>query len=129
MPAGAPRLRLWAPVAVWMAVIFVASSRPVPAAVSQVPDWISHPAAYAVLAVLACRALAGGLHAAVAPRVAAQAAALAFLYGVTDELHQSYVPGRFAEAADLAKNLAGAALGAGACAIPRGDGAPRRKAA
>jgi len=129
VPPAASRLRLWAPVAVWMAVIFIASSRSVPAAVSRVPDWIPHAIEYAVLAVLSCRAMAGGLHAPVAPSVAAGAMAFAFLYGVTDELHQSFVPGRFAEAADLVKNLAGAALAAFACAIPRGDGAPRRKAA
>ena len=129
MAAGASRLRSWAPVVAWMAVIFIASSRPVPAAVSGVPDWIPHTVEYAVLAVLACRAMAGGLHAPVRPAVAAGAAAFAFLYGVTDEIHQSFVPGRFAEAADLVKDLAGAALGAGACALPRGDGAPRRKAA
>ena len=129
MAPAASRLRLWAPVAVWMAVIFVASSRPVPAAVSRVPDWIPHTVEYAVLAVLACRAMAGGLHAPVGPAVAAGAMAFAFLYGVSDEFHQSFVPGRAVEAADLVKDLAGAALGAGACALPRGDGAPRRKAA
>jgi len=127
--AGASRLRSWAPVVAWMAVIFAASSRPVPAAVSGVPDWIPHAIEYAVLAVLACRAMAGGLHAPVSPAVAAGAVALAFLYGVSDEIHQSFVPGRFAEAADLVKDLAGAVLGAGACALPRGHGAPRRKAA
>ena len=123
------RLALWAPVAAWMAVIFVASSRPVPASVSRIPDWISHPIAYAILAVLLARALAGGLGAAVPVATAAGAVALAFAYGVTDEWHQSFVPGRFAEAADLIKNLAGAVLGAGACALPRGGTAPRRKAA
>jgi VanZ family protein len=127
--AGASRLRLWAPVAVWMAVIFLASSRPVPAAASGVPDWIPHTVEYAVLAVLACRAMAGGLHAPVGPAVAAGAVALAFLYGVSDEIHQSFVPGRSPEAADLVKDLAGAVLGAGACALPRRDGARRREAA
>lgn len=129
MAPAASRLRLWAPVVVWMALIFLASSRPVPAAVSRVPDWIPHTVEYAVLAILACRAMAGGLQAPVAPAVAAGAVAFAGLYGVSDELHQSFVPGRTAEAADLVKDLAGAVLGAFACAIPRRDGATRRKAA
>lgn len=121
--------RLWGPVAAWMAVIFAASSRPVPVPVAQVPDWMSHAAAYAVLAVLACRALAGGLRRPVPARAAALAVVLSFLYGVTDEAHQSFVPGRFPEAADLLKNLAGAAAGALACAVPRPRGEQRRKAA
>ena len=126
---AAPRLRLWAPVAAWMAVIFIASSRAVPAPVSQVPDWISHPVAYAVLAVLLCRALTGGLGEPVAFGAAATAVIATFLYGVTDELHQSFVPGRFADPTDLFKNLAGAILGAGACALAGGTTAQRRKAA
>jgi VanZ family protein len=36
--------------------------------------------------------------------------ALATAYGVTDEYHQSFVPGRQAEAADVLKDLGGAAL-------------------
>ena len=40
------------------------------------------------------------------------AVVLATGYGVADEIHQSYVPGRDASAADAAKDLAGAALAA-----------------
>ena len=36
---------------------------------------------------------------------------LAVGYGVTDEFHQSFVPGRFASAGDLLADLAGALLG------------------
>jgi VanZ family protein len=111
-----------------MAVIFLASSRAVPAPVSQVPDWVSHAIAYAVLALLVARALAGGLGEPVPLAMAARAVAAAFLYGVTDEVHQSFVPGRHADPADLVKNLCGAVLGAGACAAAGASDA-RRKAA
>ena len=119
---GAPpsRFVLWAPVAAWMAVLFFLSSRPLPAAAAGVPDWATHAAGYALLAVLCARALAGGLARPVSPRHAAAAVAISFAYGMTDEFHQSFVPGRVAEASDLVKDLAGAAAGAFACALPRG---------
>jgi glycopeptide antibiotics resistance protein len=39
------------------------------------------------------------------------ACAASLLYGVFDEWHQSFVPGRFASLADVALNLAGTVLG------------------
>ncbi|HET7746291.1 MAG TPA: VanZ family protein [Vicinamibacteria bacterium] len=93
-----------------MAVLFVLSGRPVSPTISKVPDWVGHGSLYAVLAVLTCRALApaGRLTAG----RGALAVALATAYGVTDEWHQSFVPFRTAEAADVVKDFAGAALGA-----------------
>jgi len=110
-----------------MAFVFVLSSRAVPGPVSRVPDWATHAAGYAVLAVLLCRALAGGLGRPVTVKVAALGAFLSFLYGVTDEWHQYFVADRHADAWDLAKNLAGAVAGAAACAWPRPS--ERRRAA
>jgi VanZ family protein len=112
-----------------MAFLFALSSRAVPGPVSHVPDWLSHGAAYAVLAVLACRAVAGGLALPVTAGTAAGAVLISFLYGVTDEIHQAWVPGRQADPWDLAKNLAGAVAGAMACAWPRPAGERPGKAA
>jgi VanZ family protein len=122
-------LRLWGPVLAWMAFLFAMSSRAGWGAASQVPDWMTHGAGYAVLAALACRGLAGGLGRPVTARVAALAVLIATAYGVTDELHQSFVPGRVADAWDLLKDLAGAVAGALACAWPRPTDEQRRKAA
>ncbi len=126
---GRDVLRLWGPVAAWIVLLFALSSRAVPAPASHIPDWMTHGAAYAVLAVLACRALAGGLKRPVTARVAALAVLISTLYGVTDELHQSFVPGRVADAWDVLKNLAGAVAGATACAWPRPTNEQRGKAA
>lgn len=108
-------LRLWVPPLAWMALIFALSSRPLPAEAERVPDWISHPLAYAALCLLFGRALAGGRE--VSGREALLAVALSTGYGATDEWHQSHVPGRHAEAPDVAKDLAGAA---GAALVLRG---------
>lgn len=110
-----------------MALVFAMSSRARWGPLSDMPDWSTHAAGYAVLAVLA-RALAGGLRRPVTVRVAALAVLISALYGVTDELHQSFVPGRFADAWDLLKDVAGAAAGALACAWPRPEKGQRRKA-
>ena len=111
--------RRWAPVAAWMAVIFALSSRPLPASVSRVPDWVTHGAGYAILCALLCRALARGLRRATPLRAAIAAVAISVLYGVTDEFHQSFVPGRQADPWDLVKDLGGASVAAAACAWPR----------
>jgi VanZ family protein len=112
-----------------MGFLFWVSSRAGFGPVSDIPDWMTHGAGYAVLAVLACRALAGGLGRPVTGRVAVLAVVISTLYGATDEWHQSFVPGRIADAWDLLKDLGGAAAGALACAWPRPEREPRRKAA
>ena len=105
-------LRLWGPVAAWMAVIFAASSRPLPAYVAVLPDWSTHSAAFAALSILCCRALAGGLGPALRRGDAVLAVVLSVVYGVSDEYHQSFVPGRTATAWDVAKDAVGAVMGA-----------------
>ena len=112
-----------------MGFLFMVSSRASWGQVSRIPDWMTHGAGYAVLAVLACRALAGGFDRPVTARAAALAVAIAVLYGVTDELHQSFVPGRVADAWDLLKDAGGAVAGALACRFSRSAEAPRRTAA
>jgi VanZ family protein len=94
-----------------MAVIFGASSRSDVGAFGRVPDWITHGAAYLVLCALLCRALAGGLGRPLSVLAALSAVGLATAYGVSDELHQSLVPGREASLADVLKDLGGALAG------------------
>ena len=119
---------LWGPVVAWMALLFKLSSGPIPDEVSVIPDWITHGGGYLVLAVLACRALAGGILRPVTARVAFLAVVLSVAYGVTDEFLQSVVPGRQPDPWDILKDLGGAAVGAAASAWPRGAAGPRRRA-
>lgn len=98
-----------------MAGIFVVSAQPDPPMAASAPDKPLHALAYAGLAVLAFRAVAGGLPAPVTRRHAAAVLAITIGYGVTDEIHQMFVPGRTAELADLVADATGAAAGLIAC--------------
>jgi len=98
-----------------MAVVFFFSSLSHLGVAGRVPDWISHPIEYGVGAVLVCRAFEGGRRRPLTLSTALTATLLATAYGVTDEYHQSFVPGRTADPVDVVKDLAGAA----ACALYR----------
>ena len=68
-----------------------------------------HVPAYAALAWAWCWALGAWLR--VPAAVAIVACAIASAYGVFDEWHQSFVPGRFASLTDVTLDIAGAVLG------------------
>ena len=60
-------------------------------------------------AALVCRALDGDRGRALTVSTALSATLLTTAYGVTDEYHQSFVPGRTSDPMDVAKDLAGSA--------------------
>ena len=86
-----------------------------PAGLTLPPGKVAHVAVYAVLAALLVFGLAAGR------KPGWRALLLAFvgatLYGVTDELHQSFVPFRTPAWTDVALDSAGAALGAAGIAL------------
>ena len=98
----------------WAGLIYYLSDRPsidVPALFAY-QDKMFHLLVYAVLGFL----VLGAMRQTVAGYAAGQAwlaIALAGLYGLLDEYHQSFVPGRDATAGDLAADFTGAVLGAG----------------
>lgn len=105
---------LWAPVGLLMALVFVSSAQPrMPAGPFPGADKWAHAITYAALAAAWVRALAGGRWEGVTPRKVVWAAAAAVAYGLTDEWHQSFVPGRSADAADVVADAVGAVLAAG----------------
>lgn len=103
-------VRRWAPVAVYMAVIFALSSisRP-PDLPSAIGDKGGHALLYSGLASLFVRALAGGWRQSFGARTGFAAVAYSTIYGATDEVHQMFVPFRTADLADLAADALGAA--------------------
>jgi VanZ family protein len=78
-------------------------------------DVSAHSLAYAALAFLILRALAGGFPARITWRAALAAVALTVAYGVTDEVHQMFVPGRTAELRDLRSDAVGAVCAVAVC--------------
>jgi hypothetical protein len=95
----------WAPLIIWMALIFLVSHQPK----ESIPDYGQwdlvlkkggHLLAYGILAILARRARLNSVGVFV----------LVVLYAATDELHQRFVPGRTGRVADVLIDFLGAAL-------------------
>ena len=106
-------MKLWVPVAAYMAVIFVLSSIPNPPTVSRTgSDKILHILLYGGLAALVVRALAGGFDRPVTIRTVIAAVIVSAFYGASDEVHQHFVPPRQMDAWDLAADSVGAAASA-----------------
>lgn len=106
-------LRLWGPPLALMVVIFYLSHQPDLSSGLGVVDLVGrklvHAAEYALLCALWWRAL----RPAVPPRVALVASlAVSIAYAVSDEIHQSFVPGRTATPIDVSIDAVGAGLAA-----------------
>jgi VanZ family protein len=118
-----PRLlSLWGPVVALMLAIHVFSSMSNPPAPPTLSDKTLHVTTYAVLAMLLLRALAGGSWRGVTPGTLLGCVAITVLYGVKDEWHQMFTPGRTPDVMDVAADFAGAlgsAIVAGAWSIIR----------
>ncbi len=104
-----PRLYRWGLALAWMALIFFLSAQPdLPHPESSWLDLLissgAHLFFYGVLALLLGWALGGS-----APGLIV-AFGLTLLYGISDEVHQAFVPGRHPDALDLANDGLGAAV-------------------
>jgi hypothetical protein len=115
-PGGLARPARWLSAAAWMGGIFYLShqSSPIGTAPGEAGSVLAHLGLFAGLALLFSFALAGGGNpSGESPlwAVALLAFALTVLYGVADETHQAFVPGRVASEADIALDAAGAVIG------------------
>ena len=104
---------VWGPAAFVMAVIFYVSGLSSPPTPSALPDVGLHAIAYAVLGASFLRGFADAQWNQVTLKNAFWAVLLAVGYGVTDEWHQSFVPGRTPELRDLLADAVGSTFGAG----------------
>ena len=92
-----------------MGSLYLASSRSVLITDARVSDKLLHVVAYLILGSFVLRATHGGLsELRLVPTLAAFLLTLA--YGVSDEIHQLYVPGRVASVADVGADALGAGL-------------------
>ncbi len=103
----------WAPVVAWAALIFGLSS--VPDLSSGLGGWdlvlrkLAHAVEYAILGALLVRAL----------RRSSWALALGVAYAVSDEIHQSFVPGRQGALLDVLIDSVGVVAGTLLASLPR----------
>jgi VanZ family protein len=104
---------LWGPVLLVMGLIFYFSSLPDPGGPpGGISDKTAHVLIYAALGASLVRALAGGRMTAMTLTRILLAAALGTLYGVSDEIHQHFVPPRTPDILDVAADSVGALAGA-----------------
>ncbi len=103
----------WLPVIAYMAMLFGLSSlSTVPSPPGELTYYDVHFGAYAGLATITVRALARGRLRNVTWRAVCGAILISSLYGVTDEYHQRFVPGRSFDMLDMLADALGSVAGA-----------------
>ncbi len=106
-------LAAWFAVILWAGVIFFLSSISDPEFYliqkKYPPDWFIHGVEYSLLGILLARALMPSVRG--RGRLFAVTVTAGFLYGLTDEWHQYFVPGRTPSAGDLLIDIAAVFLG------------------
>jgi VanZ family protein len=121
----------WGPVLLWAAWIFYLSSQSHP----PVPSWllpegsdkVLHGWEYGLLGLLCFRAFRRAAGPWAAERALVLAILSATLYGLSDELHQAFVPDRTADLFDLLADGIGAAAGAWGLCWYEGRARPDRE--
>lgn len=106
-------MKYWFPVYVYTGLIFVYSSQSV---ISLAPpilhgDKLLHFGEYAILSFLIARAAINSSSLKLKAHFRLLAIISALLYGISDEFHQYFVPGRVADILDVCADGVGALLG------------------
>jgi len=108
----------WVPVTLYAGTIFYLSSQPHPEEqlplflLKEVSDKVLHAVEYAGLGGLCYRAFRWGVSGQVASHALLFAIVTVSLYGITDEVHQLFVPFRESDWQDWLADTAGAVIGA-----------------
>jgi VanZ family protein len=106
------KLSLWLPVALYCGVIFFLSSQEkLPQIATMLPDKVEHAFLFAGLGWLTARAVSRDFPV-LGHGVWIACALFSLAYGLSDEYHQSFVPGRTAEVGDVVADLFGGLAGA-----------------
>ena len=108
----------WAPVALYAGMIFFLSAQSHPEdqlpsfLFKQISDKVLHAVAYGILSFLCYRAFRWSAGQAAARQAVVLAIVTASFYGITDEVHQAFVPFRESSWLDWLADTIGAAIGA-----------------
>jgi VanZ family protein len=117
----------WVPVALYAGAIFFLSAQSHPEEqlpsflLKGVSDKVLHAVEYAGLGGLCYRAFRWGVSGQVASRALLFAIVTVSLYGMTDEVHQAFVPLRDASWQDWLADTAGAVIGVMSCRFIRSE--------
>lgn len=111
-------LRYWGPVCGYAGLIFYLSAQSHPEThlpfVTHLSDKVLHVVEYAVLGALCYRALRGSGYDSWRQQAIPAVIVLASLYGMSDEVHQAFVPFRDSSWLDWLADTVGASLGVAA---------------
>ena len=112
-------IRYWLPLLIYMGlIVYLSSLSQPPETLMEVIDWgpidkVFHLVEFTILGVLLARALSYSLRRILPTSTWIIAFAVAVLFGVSDEWHQSFVIGRHSTVSDLIVDIIGSALGVG----------------
>ena len=95
-----------------MAFIFMASSVPGGQLPAGMWDKLAHLLVYAALGAFFMIPLSGGRVSRITMLTAGTSIVLSFMYGLSDEVHQMFTPGRSPDILDVVADTVGAAAGA-----------------
>ncbi len=115
LPPSAFRLCLyhWLPLIAYSAFIVIQSHYPTPESVPRLPyfDKLLHLGGYGLLGLLFCRACRSSWPTASSGALARVGVLFTTLFGLSDEIHQSFMAFRTADAGDVLADAMGGALG------------------
>ncbi|MFN2238322.1 MAG: VanZ family protein [Thermoanaerobaculia bacterium] len=100
------------PALLYLAFIWLVSARPGDSLPTRVDDRIAHFGEYFLLMLLVMFALTAFDPVRIQPRTLLAAGGFSFAWAILDEVHQSFVPGRFPSVKDVAFDLVGIAAAA-----------------
>ena len=103
----------WGPALALTVTIFALSHARTPPFARSVPDYWAHMGVYALLSAAILHGLLGGVWRHVTLVRVVLAVLFSASYGLADEYHQAFVPGRTPSVRDVAADVAGGVAGAG----------------
>lgn len=109
------KLLYWIPAILYAAMIFGLSHESHPPGAQLGPDYLLHFLEYGLFALTVVIGLTGGFRESLDSKRALLAWFLAAFYGLVDEIHQYFVPERFASVQDWVADSLGAAVVVALC--------------